>query len=155
MADLPSESGLEHLNPQLPRPRGHRQTKGKHTYMASSPVMQSYAILCSIYLLIKKGTTPASFCLFSFFSNTNFTYIKICTFCGIWTRIVEVGWRLACWPLDHHQNNVPQVHKIKKGMTPRDGQRLWLSWHSSCFRYLRSAVRIQSSARFYNEHICC
>ena len=35
------------------------------------------------------------------------------------------------------------------------GQWLWLSWQSSLFRNQRSAVRIQSSAKFYNEQIYC
>ena len=34
-------------------------------------------------------------------------------------------------------------------------QWLWLSWQSGHFPYQRSAVRIQSLARFYNEHIYC
>ena len=39
--------------------------------------------------LINNGPTPASFCLFSFFSNTNFTE-KTVGFSGIQTRIIGV-----------------------------------------------------------------
>ena len=42
----------------------------------------------------KNGPTPASFCLFSFFTNTNFTDITV-GFSGIWTRIVGVEGKLA------------------------------------------------------------
>ena len=31
----------------------------------------------------------------------------------------------------------------------------WLSWQSGCFQYQRSAVRIQSQAKFYKVHIYC
>ena len=41
------------------------------------------------YLAFKKWTNPASFCLFSYFSNTNFTE-KTVGFSGIRTRIVGV-----------------------------------------------------------------
>ena len=33
------------------------------------------------------------------------------------------------------------------------GQWLWLSWQSGCFKHQRSAVRIQSLAKFYMEHL--
>ena len=36
-----------------------------------------------------------------------------------------------------------------------EGRCLWLSWQSGRFRYLRSMVRIQTSAKFYIEHIYC
>ena len=35
------------------------------------------------------------------------------------------------------------------------GQWLWHSWQSGCFQYQSSAVRIQSSAIFYNEYNYC
>ena len=43
----------------------------------------------TLYLALKNGPTPASFCLFSFFSNSNFTE-KTVGFSGIRTRIVGV-----------------------------------------------------------------
>ena len=36
-----------------------------------------------------------------------------------------------------------------------NGQWLWHSWQSGRFQFQRSAVRIQSSAIFYNEHNYC
>ena len=42
-----------------------------------------------VFSFFKNGPTPATFCLFSFFSNTNFTD-KTVGFSGIWTQIVGV-----------------------------------------------------------------
>ena len=46
----------------------------------------------------------------------------------------------------YNNENLTNAIRIAKGK--------WL-WLSGRFRYLRSAVRIQSSARFYNEHVYC
>ena len=48
---------------------------------------------------IINGHSPASFCLFSFFSNK--VQIKTVDFSGIQTRIVRVGWGWTLWPLEH------------------------------------------------------
>ena len=50
-------------------------------------------------ILLKNGQTPASFCLYSFFSNTNYT--KNCRL----QRDLNSDWRSrrrGRWPLDHH-----------------------------------------------------
>ena len=47
-----------------------------------------------------------------------------------------------------------EKRKIKRGQEwPPNGQWLWLSWYNGCFRYQRSAVRIQSLANFYIKHL--
>ena len=58
----------------------------------------------TLYLALKNGPTPASFCLFSFFSNSNFTE-KTLDVSGIRTRIVGVEGKYA----DHWTTNTTHV----------------------------------------------
>ena len=57
-------------------------------------------ILTSLYFSFFKGPTPASFCLFSFFSNANFTEKNSRLQQDL--NLDRQSRRGACWPLDHH-----------------------------------------------------
>ena len=84
-------------------------------------------------LFFKNGPTPASFCLFSFFSNTNFTE-KTVGVSGIRTRIVEVEGPLSttiCFFIcvnfinfvAPHHNNTIQQHTTALNTTQQE--KLW------------------------------
>ena len=59
------------------------------------------------------------------------------------------------------QPTVPQpvslVHNLKLESVLQlvTVQWLWLSWQSGNFQFKRSTAQIQSSVKFYNEHIYC
>ena len=70
-------------------------------YQVQIPAMLLPFILI-FYYIFKNGTSPVSFCLFSFFSNTNFTE-KNCRRQQD-SNPDRQSRRRARWPLDHHHD---------------------------------------------------
>ena len=46
-----------------------------------------------------------------------------------------------------------KIYRCRLQIQPYQGQWLWRSWQSSCFRHQRSMVRIKLLANFYIEHL--
>ena len=83
----PQDAGLSFV------PTGAGTSAGKGVYYLVQ------LLLCRIGMLFLNGPTPDSFCLFSFFSNTNFTYIS----CRLKrdSNLDRQSRMRARWPLDH------------------------------------------------------
>ena len=85
----------------------------------------------------KMGQPQPLFCLFLFFSNKHYDKIR--------TAVLRCRKRPLCQLSHNHCHNILPLWPIKLFHL---GQCLWLSWQSDCFQFKRSAVRIQSSAKF-------
>ena len=101
-------------------------------------------------LFFKNGPTQASFCLFSFFSNTNFTE-KTVGVSGIRTRIVEVEGPVSttiCFFIcvnfinfvTPHHNNTIQKHTTPLNTTQQDTTRQEKLWRMKIIEMFNEAI---------------
>ena len=144
--------------------------------VSKSIIFQVKSFLCNFYrhLSIFSGHTghdPLGYWDFSLASNWMLLWTKMFWSQSASNRLSSnlssfSGWKMILWKAKHtlmfiftmiifsYETSCTYI-AFQNYKKMYQGQWLWLSWQSGRFRYQRSAVRIQSLARFYYEHIYC